>query len=123
MQEQHHTHRPPSLQSYIAGFAISLFFTLAAFGLTYLHLQSDHHLISHELMVPTIIVLALIQLVVQAVFFLHLTHKIEGRLNFLAFVFTMYTVAFIVIGSLWIMKNLDSNMSPQQIGTYLHKEN
>jgi cytochrome o ubiquinol oxidase subunit IV len=123
MHEEHHTPRAPKLVSYLTGFALSILFTIVAFGLTHLHLQAEHQFISLDLLVPTITMLAVVQLFVQAVFFLHLTHRTEGRLNFVTFVFTIYTVAFIVIGSLWIMRNLDANMSPQQIDAYLHKEN
>ena len=123
MHEEHHKHRAPKLKSYITGFALSILFTLAAFGLAYIHLHADHQLIPHELMVPAIIAFALIQLFVQAVFFLHLSRRAEDQQNLVAFVFTIYTVAFIVIGSLWIMRNLHENMTPQQIETYLHKEN
>jgi cytochrome o ubiquinol oxidase subunit IV len=112
----------PSLQTYIAGYALSLLMTLAIFGVTYIHLKSDHHLISHPVIHAAIAILAVLQLIVQTIFFLHLSLRKEDRSRLMTYVFTVYTVAFIGIGSIWILNNLNNNMSPQQVATYMHNE-
>ncbi len=113
----------PSLFTYAIGFFLSLALTFGIFGLTYVHIQSGHILMSHELLHFWIVVFALIQCVIQSIFFLHLSRRPSERLNLLAFLFTVYSVVFIVIGSLWIMNNLLSNMTQDQIGAYMHKQN
>ena len=41
----------------------------------------------------------------------------------MAFVFMIVTVATIVLGSIWIMANLNYNMmSPEQVDTYMLKQ-
>lgn len=60
---------------------------------------------------------AFVQFCLQLLYFLHITEggKPNWRLHSLWFV--VLTVAIIVVGSIWIMKNLDYNMgmSPEQM--------
>jgi cytochrome o ubiquinol oxidase operon protein cyoD len=113
----------PTLQKYLVGYALSVLLTLSIFALVFIHISSDHETISHSTVHMLIVISALLQLGVQSFFFLHLSRRPEERFNFMAFIFTLYTVAFIVIGSLWIMNNLNRNMSPDQVAKYLHNEN
>lgn len=53
---------------------------------------------------------AIAQLCVQVIFFLHLPAKEKPYWNIIVFVYTLIIVAFLVIGSLWIMYNLNVNM-------------
>lgn len=59
----------------------------------------------------TITAFALLQLFVQLVFFLHLSTKSKARWNLIAAGLTIFMVAFLVIGTIWIMKNLNYNTS------------
>ncbi len=120
---EHHEERIPSITSYLTGYIASLVLTLAAFGLAYMHVDSGHLRISHDILVSLIVGLASMQLVVQAVFFLHLSKHPNSRDNLVAFIVTVFMVLFIALGSLWIMNNLNYNMTPQEVGAYLHKEN
>jgi len=121
MEETHNNH-VPNLQSYVAGYAIAILLTLAAFGLAYVHISSDHRTFSHEMLMYVIGALAIVQLVAQSVFFLHLSRRKSERSKFITYLFTIYSVAFIVIGSIWIMNNLNRNMSPEQVAKYMHNE-
>ena len=40
----------------------------------------------------------------------------------MAFLFMMLIVVIVVIGSLWIMTNLDYNMMPDEVETYILEE-
>ena len=122
-EHEAHRHHGVTYENYLMGFAISVLLTLVAFSLAFLHLNTDHEFLSHDFLVKTIIVLAIAQLFVQAVFFLHLSRRPEGRFNLTAFIFTIYTVAFIAIGSIWIMGHLNYNMTPNQIDKYMHNQN
>lgn len=95
---------PASYSSYVIGFSLSLLLTLAAFGLVIYDLLSGGELIA------AIVGLAALQLLVQLVFFLHLGKETKPRWNLIAFVSMLVILLVIVVGSLWIMKNLDYNM-------------
>ena len=57
-------------------------------------------------------VLAIAQMGVHLVFFLHVTSGPDNTNNILALAFGMLIVILVVIGSLWIMSNLNQNMMP-----------
>lgn len=94
------------LYAYIIGFVLSVLFTLAAFGLNFFHEQTGHVFPTHETILPILIALALLQLVVQLVFFLHLGHEKGPRWNLLTFLFAALVVGILVGGTLWIMQHL-----------------
>jgi cytochrome o ubiquinol oxidase operon protein cyoD len=57
-------------------------------------------------------VLALAQIGVHLVFFLHITTGKDSINNILALAFGILIVMLLVFGSLWIMSNLNRNMMP-----------
>ncbi len=57
-------------------------------------------------------VLAIAQMGVHLVFFLHITTAPDNTNNVLALAFGVLIVTLVVTGSLWIMANLDHNMMP-----------
>jgi cytochrome o ubiquinol oxidase subunit IV len=59
-----------------------------------------------------IIVLAIAQMGVHLVFFLHITTGPDNANNVLALAFGLLIVFLVVGGSLWIMSNLNHNMMP-----------
>lgn len=95
------------MKSYVSGFIISLILTLAAFGLVMQHLDSSNEALPQSILIPTVIALAITQLIVQLVFFLHLGRESRPRFNLTAFLFMILVVVLLVGGSLWIMANLD----------------
>lgn len=95
------------MKSYIIGFVSSLFLTLIVFGLVMQHVETRHVAIGHEVLVPAIIILAITQLIVQLVCFLHLGRESKPRYNLTVFAFMLLVVVLLVGGSLWIMTNLD----------------
>jgi cytochrome o ubiquinol oxidase operon protein cyoD len=99
-----------TIRTYLIGFALSILLTLIAFGLLGYHLESDHTFPSHELIVPLLIGLALLQFIVQLVCFLHLGQEHKPRWNVVAFAFAVFVVAVVVGGSLWIMGHLQHQM-------------
>jgi cytochrome o ubiquinol oxidase subunit IV len=93
-----------NLRSYIVGFLSSLALTSIAFFLVWKHAVSGHTMFSHELLAVLVVLLALIQLCVQVVYFLHI--KESKSWNRSVFALTVMIVVFVVLGSLWIMSNL-----------------
>lgn len=57
-------------------------------------------------------VLAVAQMGVHLVFFLHITTGPDNTNNVLALAFGLMIVTLVVAGSLWIMANLNGNMMP-----------
>jgi cytochrome o ubiquinol oxidase subunit IV len=61
---------------------------------------------------PGLAVLAIAQMGVHLVFFLHITTGPDNTNNVLALAFGVLIVTLVVAGSLWIMTNLNDNMMP-----------
>jgi len=59
-----------------------------------------------------LIVLAIAQMGVHLVFFLHVTTGPDNTNNVLALAFGVLVVALLVLGSIWIMGHLNHNMMP-----------
>lgn len=106
----------PTLGTYVTGFVVSLLLTILA----YLVVVKD--IVDIRLVVPVIVILAVTQLVVQLVFFLHLGRETKPRWNMMAFLFMLLVVFIVVAGSLWIMKNLQYNMSMPDMDAYMMKQ-
>lgn len=63
-----------------------------------------------------IFALAIAQIVVHVVCFLHLDTRSEGGWTLLAFLFTMVIVVLTIGGSVWVMYHLNTNMMPMPGG-------
>jgi cytochrome o ubiquinol oxidase operon protein cyoD len=100
-------HSHGSLQSYITGFALSLLFT----AIPYLIVVKDW--LEGNMLVAALFGFAILQLLVQLLFFLHLGSETKPRWKLVAFLFAIVVVLIVVIGSIWIMYNLDYNMMPK----------
>jgi cytochrome o ubiquinol oxidase operon protein cyoD len=110
--------------SYFSGFMWSLLLTLAAFAVVKLQLDSGGSAYPEKAVIAILAVLAIIQLVVQLVFFFHLGREAKPRLNTVSFLFMLMVVGIIGFGSLWIMYNLNYNMMEKDIEMYIqHEEN
>lgn len=106
-----------SIISYIYGFFLSAFLTVGA----YLLVVSQFF--RGNLLVVCILISALLQLTVQLYFFLHLGREPKNNWNLVFFITTAALILVIVIGSIWIMHNLNYRMTPQQIHNYLQNQN
>ena len=105
-----------TLLAYISGFIMSIGLTVAAYLLVVRRALSQHVLIG------SIIGLALLQFLVQMFFFLHLGRETKPRWKLLVLGFMVLIVLILVIGSLWIMANLNYRMSPQQMNNYMQDQ-
>jgi len=99
-------------RTYVAGFVLSVIFTLTAFKIV------DDRLLSGWGLTVTLMSFALAQLYMQLIFFLHLDQEKKPRQNLMAFAFMAMVLLIIVLGSLWIMNSLNYHaMSPSEIDT------
>lgn len=95
------------LRIYLLGYGISLVLTLAAFGLVQKHVDTGHAFPSHGALAFALVVLAIGQLAVQLVCFLHLDQEKKPRWNLAILALAAFIVAVIVGGTLWIMNHLE----------------
>ncbi len=59
-----------------------------------------------------LVVLAIAQMGVHLVFFLHITSGPDNTNNVLALAFGVLIVFLVMIGTIWIMSHMDANMAP-----------
>lgn len=90
-----------SVKSYVIGFIISIALTLLAYFLV------ERHILSGSTLLGTIVTLAFVQAIIQLFFFLHLGEDKKPYWNFIVFLFMVLVLLIIVLGSLWIMYDLD----------------
>jgi cytochrome o ubiquinol oxidase operon protein cyoD len=88
------------------GLIFSVLLTAAAFYL------GGSHLVYRPAIPVALIVLAIAQMGVHLVFFLHVTTGPDNTNNVLALAFGCLVVFLIVAGSIWIMTHLNGNMMP-----------
>lgn len=94
------------LHSYLVGFALACGLTLASFGL------ANTGLIWEPAIPVVLMVLAVAQMGVHLVFFLHLGSGPDQTNNVMALAFGLLIVALVLVGSLWIMAHLNGTMMP-----------
>jgi cytochrome o ubiquinol oxidase subunit IV len=93
-----------SLRAYITGFGLCIIVTLASFAtVMFLDVSSTSKIVA-------ITLLAAIQVALQTYYFLHIGQKRTPKWNTASYLFTIMSVALIVLGSLWVMANLNYNM-------------
>lgn len=105
-----------SFNGYLTGFLFSILLTISAYVLTI------KHSLNKNLLITLLIGLALVQFVVQVVFFLHIGKESKPRYRLLAFAFMIIIVLILVFGSLWIMSNLKNNMTVNQQIKYMNNQ-
>lgn len=93
--------------AYFAGYIFSLALTLAAFALVWWQADSDRQVFSDGFLLAWVAALAMVQLLTQLVFFLHLGRESKPRWNLAVLLFAATIVIILVFGSLWIMQNLN----------------
>lgn len=104
-EDDEHAHG--SLRSYLIGFGLSVILTAIPFWLV-----MTGALDSKQGTALAIMALAVIQIVVHMVFFLHMNVRSENGWTMMALIFTLVLVVITLTGSLWVMYHLNTNMMP-----------
>lgn len=93
-----------STKEYVTGLVLSIVLTVIPFSMVMLKLASP--------IVAIIIILAcaIAQILVQAIFFLHMNSSSEQSWNVMTGLYTVFIVVFLVVGSMWIFDHLHHNM-------------
>ena len=100
-------HGHGSFKDYVTGFVLSVILTAIPFWLVMGDVLGDK-------LVTSVVVLglAVVQIVVHMIYFLHMNSKSEGGWTMLALIFTIIVVVIALSGSLWVMYHLNTNMMP-----------
>lgn len=103
MSHDHDNHAHGSTKHYTIGFVLSIVLTIVPFGMVMSGMKGGA-------VMAVIAITAVAQVLIQLIYFLHMNSSPEQRWNVIAFSYTILTIAAILIGSVWIMNYLHSNM-------------
>ena len=95
-----------SRRTYLIGFLLSVVLTAVPFWLVMTGALTP------QVTAAVIVALAVVQIVVHTVCFLHVNTRAEGGWTLMAYTFTLVMVLIVIAGSMWIMYHLNSNMMP-----------
>ena len=91
---------------YLTGLGLAILLTATSFFV------AGTNLVWEPSIPVALVVLAIAQMGVHLVFFLHITTGADNANNVLALAFGVLIVVLVIGGSLWIMANLNHNMMP-----------
>ncbi|GBQ92439.1 cytochrome o ubiquinol oxidase subunit IV [Asaia krungthepensis] len=101
---QHEGESHGSFASYIIGFVIAAILTVAAFAIVEMHLMSP------GMTFGVIAALAVVQIFVHLIYFLHMNSSSSQSWNNTAFAFAVICVLIIVGGTVFIIHDVSMNM-------------
>lgn len=96
------------LGTYVLGLSLAILLTLASFWV------AGTDVIYGPGIPVALATLAIAQMGIHLVFFLHLTTAPDNTNNVLALAFGLLIVGLVVFGSVWIMAHLNHNLMPMQ---------
>jgi cytochrome o ubiquinol oxidase operon protein cyoD len=94
------------VRGYLIGLGLAVLLTIASF-----YIAGTSQIWGPSIPVA-LVVLAIAQMGVHLVFFLHITTAPDNTNNILALAFGVLIVALVLGGSIWIMYHLNQNMAP-----------
>ena len=101
-------HAHGSLKGYLIGFVLSVVLTAIPFWLVMTRRARQ----ATRRRRSSIMAFAVVQIVVHMIYFLHMNARSEGGWTMMALIFTLVMVVIALIGSLWVMYHLNTNMMP-----------
>ena len=96
----------PRVGGYVIGLGLAVLLTATSFFV------AGTHLVWEPSIPVALVVLAIAQMGVHLVFFLHITTGPDNTNNVLALAFGLLIVFLVVAGTLWIMDHMNQNMMP-----------
>jgi cytochrome o ubiquinol oxidase subunit IV len=94
------------VRGYVLGLALAILLTIASFW------ADQTREIYASGIAMALLVLAVAQIGIHLIFFLHITTDPDNENNILALAFGVLIVCLIVFGSLWVMLHLNHNLMP-----------
>ncbi len=102
--------------SYLIGLGLALLLTAVAFWV------ASTSILWGPGVAVGLVVLAIAQMGIHLVFFLHITSGPDNTNNVLALAFGVLIVFLVMIGTIWIMSHLAANMGPSEALTNLQMQ-
>ncbi len=104
-------------RTYVYGFVLSLALTVGAYAV------AVQHLVTPVWVVPIVLIFACLQFMVQVLNFLHVSGAPSSRERLVILGCAGVIMFILVLGSMWIMTNLDSRMhDATHMETYMQHE-
>ena len=94
------------VRGYVLGLALAVGLTVASFWV------AGTNEVYRPGLAVAILVLAVAQMGIHLIFFLHITTAPDNANNILALAFGVLIVFLVVFGSLWVMTHMNQNMMP-----------
>jgi cytochrome o ubiquinol oxidase operon protein cyoD len=107
-EEPHDGHQVEGIGSYLIGLGLATLLTVVSFFI------AQTTLVWEPSIPVALAVLAIAQMGVHLVFFLHITTGPDNVNNVMALAFGVLIVLLVITGSLWIMSHLNHNMMPME---------
>ena len=99
-----------SRRGYLTGFALSVLLTAIPFALVMTGVIADPRITA-----TIVTAMAVVQIVVHMIYFLHMNGKSENGWTMMALIFTAVIVVIVIAGSLWVMYNMNRYMMPAPV--------
>jgi cytochrome o ubiquinol oxidase operon protein cyoD len=106
----HDGHPESTFGGYMTGFILSVILTAVPFALVMTGVLTDVRTTAYIVMA-----LAVVQIVVHMIYFLHMSPKAEGGWSMMALIFTLILLVIVLAGSLWVMYHMNANMMPGMV--------
>lgn len=94
-------------QDYVTGFILAVILTAIPFFLVMSGVFSSPRLTAF-----LVLICAVAQIIVHMVYFLHMSPRTDGGWTVISLVFTVIVLVIAVVGTVWVMYNMDANMMP-----------
>lgn len=94
------------LSGYLLGLVLAVLLTIVSFCV------ARTHFVYGPALAVALLVLAVAQMGVHLIFFLHITTDPDNANNIMALAFGVMIVCLVVFGSIWVMTHLNHNMMP-----------
>ncbi|WP_338466402.1 cytochrome o ubiquinol oxidase subunit IV [Novosphingobium sp. ZN18A2] len=95
-----------SFGGYMTGFLLSVILTAIPFALVMTGT------LDKNVTLILILAMAIVQIFVHMVYFLHMNMKVEDGWSMLALIFTVVFVVITLAGSMWVLYHMNDNMMP-----------
>jgi cytochrome o ubiquinol oxidase operon protein cyoD len=105
------------VQGYVLGLAFAIALTLASFWI------ARTHIIYGPGIPVALVALAVAQMGIHLVFFLHITTAPDNANNVLALAFGVLIVFVLVFGTVWVVAHMNHNMIPMQDMMRIQRQN
>ncbi|WMC18844.1 MAG: cytochrome o ubiquinol oxidase subunit IV [Enterobacteriaceae bacterium PSpicST2] len=93
-----------SVKNYFNGFIIAILLTIIPFILV------KFKLLNNKISTFIIIIVSILQIIVHFKFFLHLNTSNQEKFNLIILILTIIIIFILILGTFWIMFNLNKNM-------------